>query len=109
MSARVASAPRAAAARGTMIIVDESFSKGGSGHVRVVPDTSEDMWQLYLTRVLQPEDVRLKEVPFSESPVQYIVHRHRIRIQQSFQNAVDHCRTHRLRLYVVKAAIEAKV
>ena len=30
-----------------MKILDESFSKGGSGHVRVVPDTSEDMWQLF--------------------------------------------------------------
>ena len=28
-------------------ILDESFTKGGSGHVRVVPDTSEDMWQLF--------------------------------------------------------------
>ena len=30
-----------------MKILDESFTKGGSGHVRVVPDTSEDMWQLF--------------------------------------------------------------
>jgi protein pelota len=37
-----------------MKILDESFSKGGSGHVRVVPDTSEDMWQLF--NLLRAED-----------------------------------------------------
>ena len=30
-----------------MKILEESFTKGGGGHVRLVPDDAEDMWQLY--------------------------------------------------------------
>ena len=69
---------------------------------------SDDMWGLYVSRVMQPSDPRLHLPPFSTSPVQYIVHRHRVRVSQSFQNAVEHCRRHELRLYVCKASVEAK-
>lgn len=30
-----------------MKILEESFTKGGGGFVKVVPENSEDMWQLY--------------------------------------------------------------
>lgn len=35
-----------------MKVLDEAFTKGGGGFVRVVPDNAEDLWQLYnLVRV----------------------------------------------------------
>ena len=71
-------------------------------------DISNDMWRLYLSRVLQPSDPRLHMPPFDTSPVQYIVHRHRVRVRQSFKNAVEHCRKNALRIYVCKASVEAK-
>ena len=67
------------------------------------------MWELYCSRIIRSADARLQQPPFSTSPVQNIVHRHRIRVRQSFKNAVEHCQHNRLRLYVVKAAIAAPV
>ena len=67
------------------------------------------MWGLYLSRVLRVNDPRLKEAPFNSTDVQYIVHRHRIRVSQSFQSAVEHCREHGRRLYVVKACVETEM
>ena len=52
----------------------------------------DEMWRLYLSRVLQANDPRLEAAPFNNANVQYIVHRHRIRVSQSFQNAIEHCR-----------------
>ena len=70
---------------------------------------SPEMWDVYQSRILQPKDARLLQPPFSTTHPQYIVHRHRIRVRQSFQNAVDHCRSEKKRLYIVKAAVEARV
>ena len=53
---------------------------------------SETMWELYLSRVAVADDVRFQRPPFSTGHPQFIVHRHRIRVRQSFQNAVDYCR-----------------
>ena len=71
-------------------------------------DISADMWNLYLSRVLLPNDERLLEAPFSTERVQYIVHRHRLRIRQSYRNAVEECKLTGKRLYVIKAADEVK-
>ena len=30
-----------------MKLLEEAFTKGGGGHVRLVPDTPEDMWHVY--------------------------------------------------------------
>ena len=30
-----------------MKLLEEAFTKGGGGHVRLVPDNPEDMWHLY--------------------------------------------------------------
>ena len=54
-------------------------------------EISDDMWQVYLSRVMERDDGRMQQPPFSSSCVQYIVHRHRIRVRQSFKNAVEHC------------------
>ena len=70
---------------------------------------SDDMWSVYLSRIVQSQDPRLQQSPFSTSDVQYIVHRHRLRTRQSFNNAVDHCQRNDLRLYVLKPTIEARL
>ena len=70
---------------------------------------SDDMWDLYMSRVLQPNDERLiaQNSPFSKYPWHFIVHRHRIRVLRSLQNAREHCRKERKHLYVVQAHDEA--
>ena len=69
-------------------------------------EISEEMWRLYESRILRDGDLRLQQPPFSTSDVQYIVHRHRIRVSQNFKNAIEHCRKNNKRLYVVKASVE---
>ena len=64
---------------------------------------SDEMWALYLTRVMRPNDERLKAPPFSTSPTNVIVHRHNLRQLQSYRNAETYCRTKGLRLYMVTA------
>ena len=65
---------------------------------------SDEMWNLYMSRVLQPNDVRLTQKPFSTSRVHYLVHRHSIRARQSFTNAVAECRAKGKPLFIVQAA-----
>ena len=65
---------------------------------------SDAMWDLYMSRVVQPGDCRLQQPPFSTSAVQFVVHRHSIRVRQSFCNAETSCRRLRRRLYLVQAA-----
>ena len=76
---------------------------------------SDEMWQLYLSRVLQPDDPRLRKVPFGSEEkfgdVTWIVHRHRLRVIQSFQNAKLMAKQAGQQLYVVQASdvvVEAK-
>ena len=40
--------------------------------------------------------------------MQYILHRHRLRVRQSHHNAVVHCQRERLPLYLLKAADEVR-
>ena len=65
---------------------------------------SPDMWNMYLDRVLKPDDERLVLPPFSNHPINYIVHRHSIRNMQSFKNAKRESRRLGVRLYMVAAA-----
>ena len=55
---------------------------------------SDEMWNLYLSRVLEPNDARLvaPSSKFAQHPWHFIVHRHRIRVLRSLQNAREHCR-----------------
>ena len=48
---------------------------------------SDEMWKLYMDRVIRPDDERLGRQPFSPGPIDYIVHRHSIRATQSWANA----------------------
>ena len=69
---------------------------------------SDDMWRLYLSRVLQTNDGRLQQETFASGSVQYIVHRHRIRVRQSYQNAIAACRRLFRRLYLIQACDDVK-
>jgi len=58
-----------------------------------------------LQRICTPEaDPRLDQPPFSNNLVQYIVHRHVLRVSQSFHNICRTSRRLRKRVYVVLAA-----
>jgi len=69
---------------------------------------SNAMWELYMSRVMEPRDKRLLEPPFATNPARYLVHRHSIRSRQAFDNAVAHCKAHAKPLYVVHALDEAE-
>ena len=69
---------------------------------------STEMWDMYLARVIRPDDPRLRSPPFSTSPVNFIVHRHSIRNMQSFRNARDASRAFGVRLYMVTACDDVK-
>ncbi len=68
---------------------------------------SDEMWQLYLSRVMQPQDPRLAQSPFAENDVYFVVHRHKIRVRRSLENAQEQCRRHRTPLYIVQAKDQA--
>lgn len=69
---------------------------------------SDEMWDLYMDRVLQAEDPRLKDpkLPFVAGDIHFIVHRHRIRTMRSLEHAKEYCRVHKLPLYNVQAKDE---
>ena len=69
---------------------------------------SNEMWELYMSRVLRPDDKRPHQEPFCNHPVRYVVHRHRLRVRQSYKNAVDHCARESIPLYLLKAADEVR-
>ncbi|CAK0905228.1 unnamed protein product, partial [Prorocentrum cordatum] len=50
---------------------------------------SDAMWSLYTSRILSSDDARPRDPasPFSTNPWTYIVHRHKIRVYRSMQNA----------------------
>ena len=70
-----------------------------AGHI------SDPMWDLYTSRIIAPGDSRLTGAssPFARHNVQFIVHRHKIRVMRSFDNAREHCRRERLPLYTLQA------
>ena len=55
---------------------------------------SDEMWSLYMSRVMQPNDPRLTDAqsPFSQHHWQFVVHRHKIRVFQSLENAKEESR-----------------
>jgi hypothetical protein len=65
---------------------------------------TDEMWDLYLTRVITPRDARLRQAPFDTNSVRYLVHRHSVRARQSYENAVAACRAQGKALYVVQAS-----
>ena len=66
---------------------------------------SDEMWNLYLSRVLRPQDERLSnfDSPFVQHEVHFIVHRHRIRVTRSLENAKEQSRRKQVPLYIVQA------
>ena len=65
---------------------------------------SDEMWELYMSRVLQPNDARLQQGEFAENAVHFVVHRHRIRVLRSLENAKEQSRTLNVPLYIVQAS-----
>jgi hypothetical protein len=49
-------------------------------------------------------DPRLKAPPFSDHTIHYVVHRHKLRAQQSMENTIRHCIDNQKRLYSVVAS-----
>ena len=70
---------------------------------------SDEMWELYLSRVITRNDDRLRneDSPFVQHDIHFIVHRHRIRVLQSMENAMSQSRRLGRPLYVVQAKDEA--
>ena len=74
---------------------------------------SDEMWSLYCDRIMQPNDPRLTqpESPFSQHEWQFIVHRHKIRVYRSLENAKANTCPGKNPLYIVQAmddAVDAK-
>ena len=67
---------------------------------------SDEMWDLYLSRRLQPGDPRLLATPFSDNSIHFIVHRHKIRVTRSMENAIEQSRKLQTPLYIVQARDE---
>ena len=55
---------------------------------------SDEMWDLYVSRVVTPNDPRLSDPssPFCRHDIQFIVHRHKIRVMRSLAHAKDQSR-----------------
>ena len=70
---------------------------------------SDEMWDLYLSRVIVPGDSRLTDPssPFSKHDTKFIVHRHKIRVMRSLDNAKDESRRLKKPLYIAQAWDEA--
>ena len=65
---------------------------------------SDQMWDLYMSRVLEPDDQRLTDpsLPFAHHPWHFIVHRHKIRLLRALEAAKSYCAKHRLPLFIVQ-------
>ena len=70
---------------------------------------SDEMWALYLDRVIKPQDPRLQDpaLPFARDDVCFIVHRHKIRIMRSLEEAQRKSAELEERLYILQARDEA--
>ena len=66
---------------------------------------TDEMWDLYMSRVMTPDDSRLSALgsPFVAHTRRFIVHRHKIRVMRSFENAKDESRKLNVPLYVLQA------
>ena len=69
---------------------------------------SDAMWDLYMDRVAKPLDPRLSDPasPFVKHDVHFIVHRHKIRIMRSLENARTESKRLQTPLYMVQACDE---
>ena len=71
-----------------------------------------EIYQLYARRCIGysstgddvDADPRWKAPPFSDHTIHYVVHRHRLRAQQSLENTVRHCVDNHKRLYSAVAS-----
>ena len=63
---------------------------------------SDEMWHLYNTHILSPKDPRLLTEPF-EQHVHFIVHRHKIRVMRSLENAQTESKLRQVPLFMVQA------
>ena len=70
---------------------------------------SDEMWEVYMSRVLQPKDPRLSggDSPFAGHDAVFIVHRHKIRVTRSLERAREKSAELQTPLYVVQARDEA--
>jgi len=70
---------------------------------------SDEMWSLYMSRVLHPSDPRLVDPasPFSCNNICFVVHRHKIRVMRSFEKAKERSGQLKTALYMVQANDEA--
>jgi len=64
---------------------------------------SDAMWDLYMSRVLKPSDPRLTQGVFADNKVLFVVHRHKIRVMRSLEQAKELSRQLRTPLYIVQA------
>ena len=64
---------------------------------------SDKMWDLYTSRILETNDPRLRAPPFSNHPINFLVHRHKIRVMRSLENAREESRRLKTPLYIVQA------
>ena len=79
-------------------ILSRLLTEMREGHI------SDEMWELYQSRVITVNDARLRQAPFSTKFVRYLVHRHSIRARQSYQNAVDATRAQGKALFILQAS-----
>jgi hypothetical protein len=70
---------------------------------------SDEMWDLYLSRVIVPGDARLTDPssPFSMHVTKVIVHWDKIRVMRSLDNAKDESRRLKNPLYIAQSWDEA--
>ena len=64
---------------------------------------SLDIWEVYLSRVMQPKDHRLGSAPIQRIPVSCIAHRHSIRNMQPFGTPRKEAGDRAVRLYMATA------
>jgi len=71
-------------------------------------EISDDMWNLYLSRIIKPHDSRLSDPksPFVMNDIHFIVHRHRIRVTRSFMYAQQKSIKLQTPLYMLQALDE---
>ena len=70
---------------------------------------SDSMWQLYLSRVIEPNDPRLtdKDSPFANKVMHFVVHRHKIRVMRALENAKEQSRKLNVPLFILQASDQA--
>ena len=67
---------------------------------------SDEMWSLYQTRIVKPNDPRLHELRSKSvnGDVQFVVHRHRVRVMRALDQAKQYCLRTATPLFILQAA-----